>query len=80
MTLLDGRTIVVPPPSVVPVDTTGAGDSFNAGFLHAWLDDRPLDDCLRAGVACGALSTRAPGGTTAQPTADELARRLEARW
>jgi sugar/nucleoside kinase (ribokinase family) len=77
MTLVDGQPLVVAPP---PVDTTGAGDSFNAGFLHAWLDRRPLEECLRSGVACGALSTRAPGGTTAQPAAEELAHSLEARW
>lgn len=80
MTLVNGRPLVVAPPPVVAVDTTGAGDSFNAGFLHAWLDDRPIDACLRSGVACGALSTRAPGGTTAQPAAEELAHSLEARW
>jgi len=64
----------------VAIDTTGAGDSFNAGFLHAWLDDRPIEECLRSGVACGALSTRAAGGTTSQPGASELTRCLEARW
>jgi len=80
MTLVDGQPVLVAPPPVVAVDTTGAGDSFNAGFLHAWLDRQPLDACLRSGVACGALSTRAPGGTTAQPAAEELAHSLEARW
>jgi len=80
MTLEGGRAVRVAPPPVVAVDTTGAGDSFNAGFLHAWLDHLPLDACLRSGVACGALSTRAPGGTTAQPAAEELADSLEARW
>jgi sugar/nucleoside kinase (ribokinase family) len=80
MTLVDGRPVVVSPPPVVAVDTTGAGDSFNAGFLHAWLDRWPLDACLRSGVACGALSTRALGGTTAQPAAAELTHSLEARW
>ncbi|MEO5821503.1 MAG: carbohydrate kinase family protein [Vicinamibacteraceae bacterium] len=80
MTLVHGQPVFVAPPPVVSVDTTGAGDSFNAGFLHAWLDHRPLDECLRSGVACGALSTRAPGGTTAQPAAEELAHSLEARW
>jgi sugar/nucleoside kinase (ribokinase family) len=80
MTLVDGRPVLVAPPPVNAVDTTGAGDSFNAGFLHAWLDHRPLEACLRSGVACGALSTRAPGGTTAQPAAEELAHRLQARW
>jgi sugar/nucleoside kinase (ribokinase family) len=80
MALLDGTPVLVAPPPVAPVDTTGAGDSFNAGFVHAWLDRRPLRDCMRAGVVCGALSTRALGGTTAQATAQELARYLEAGW
>ena len=53
------------------VDTTGAGDSFNAGFLHAWLRGCPLRSCLLLGAACGALSTRGLGGTTTQPTLEE---------
>lgn len=71
----DGRgieVIEVAPPAVDVVDTTGAGDSFNAGFLYAWLQNRPLDACLRAAAASGALSTRGVGGTAAQPSADEL--------
>ena len=48
--------------AVDAVDTTGAGDSFNAGFLAAWLDGRPLDAALRLAVACGSLSTRTAGG------------------
>jgi len=57
--------------AVDPVDTTGAGDSFNAGFLAAWLEGRPLEDALRLAVACGSLSTRAAGGTDGQPTREE---------
>jgi sugar/nucleoside kinase (ribokinase family) len=56
---------------VEPVDTVGAGDSFNAGFLAARLTGRPIAEALDLAAACGALSTRAPGGTTAQPTWDE---------
>jgi sugar/nucleoside kinase (ribokinase family) len=53
-------------------DTTGAGDSFDAGFLDAWLKGEPPDVCLRAGAICGALSTEALGGITAFPTAERL--------
>ena len=66
-----GRIVHVPAFRVQPVDTTGAGDSFNAGFLHLWLQGAPVGDCLRLGAACGALSTRALGGTAAQPTLEE---------
>ena len=62
----DGRVVRVPAPRVEVVDTTGAGDSFDAGFLHAWLGGAALADSLRLGVACGALSTRGLGGTKAQ--------------
>jgi sugar/nucleoside kinase (ribokinase family) len=61
------------------VDTTGAGDSFDAGFLHAWLRRRPLQDCLHFASACGALSVRGLGGTTAQPAEEEVETFLRAR-
>jgi sugar/nucleoside kinase (ribokinase family) len=50
------------------IDTTGAGDSFNAGFLFAYLQENDIKDCLRWGCACGALSTLYPGGIEGQPT------------
>ena len=53
------------------VDTTGAGDSFDAGFIYACLAGWDLARALRFGCVCGALSTRAAGGTSAQPTLDE---------
>ena len=55
------------------VDTTGAGDSFAAGFVHGLLTHRSLRECLRLANATGALSTTAVGGTAAQPTAEQLA-------
>ena len=56
---------------VDPVDATGAGDSFDAGFLAARLAGEDLAGALALGCACGALSTRAAGGTAGQPTLAE---------
>lgn len=53
------------------VDTVGAGDSFNAGFLYSFLNGWTPAQALRLAAACGSLSTRAAGGTAAQPTLDE---------
>ena len=72
LTVDEGRVLRVPAFPVQPVDTTGAGDSFNAGFLHAWLDGRPLAECLRWGAACGSLSTRGVGGSARQGDAREV--------
>lgn len=60
-------------PPAPPVDTTGAGDSFAAGFLRADRAGLPLEERLRVAVACGSLSTRALGGVAAQPTWPEAA-------
>lgn len=67
-----GRPVRVAPPPVTPVDTTGAGDAFNAGFLWGYLRGQPLRRCLLSGNVCGALSTRAPGGVAAFPRLREL--------
>jgi sugar/nucleoside kinase (ribokinase family) len=56
---------------VESLDATGAGDSFDAGFLAAWLGGAEVREALALACACGALSTRALGGTDAQPTRDE---------
>jgi ribokinase len=54
------------------VDTTGAGDTFDAAFLDAWLADTELAVCLARGVHAGARAVAAAGGTAGQPTASEL--------
>jgi sugar/nucleoside kinase (ribokinase family) len=54
-----------PPQQVVPVDTVGAGDSFDAGFLHEYVRGSDLQTCLASGNRSGALSTTRAGGTEA---------------
>jgi ribokinase len=49
---------------IEPVDTTGAGDAFAAGFLAAVFDGRDHDEALAVGNACGALATREIGART----------------
>jgi sugar/nucleoside kinase (ribokinase family) len=50
---------------VAAVDTVGAGDSFDAGFLHQYVRGADLPTCLASGNRAGALSTTRPGGTEA---------------
>lgn len=49
--------------SIEPVDTTGAGDAFNAGYITARLEGRPVSERLAFGNACGASAAMAIGGT-----------------
>ena len=60
--LAPDRDILVPAPKVKAIDTTGAGDSFNAGFLVAWMTGKTPEQCLAAGNKIGAASTRTAGG------------------
>jgi sugar/nucleoside kinase (ribokinase family) len=65
------RAVSIP---VNVVDTVGAGDTFDAGFLYGYLNGWDTPRSLRLACVCGALSTQAAGGTTAQPTLAEAMR------
>ena len=65
------EALQVPADRVEVVDSTGAGDGFNAGFLYGFLDGRSLAESLALGVACGSLSVRAIGGVDGQATLEE---------
>lgn len=54
------------------VDSIGAGDSFDAGFIHAYLLGRSWKDCLELGAVMGALNTTAAGGTAAFKDFDNI--------
>ncbi|MCS6825570.1 MAG: carbohydrate kinase family protein [Caldilinea sp.] len=66
-------------PKVQVVDTTGAGDSFNAGFVYGHLAGWPPERILAFAVACGSASTRAAGGVESQPTLAEAMALVERR-
>jgi sugar/nucleoside kinase (ribokinase family) len=79
MATRNGETVFVEGFKLDAVDTTGAGDSFAAGFLQGFLEGQDLRACLVFGNACGALSTLKAGGTTNQPTREQLADFLQTR-
>lgn len=76
--LHQGAVLRAGPRKVLPVDTTGAGDCFDAGFLHAWLRGEAPGRCLAAGNICGALSTQGFGGIAAFPSPERLLKELDA--
>jgi sugar/nucleoside kinase (ribokinase family) len=47
------------------VDAVGAGDSFDAGFIHQYIRGAKIEDCLEFGNIAGALSVTRAGGTEA---------------
>ncbi|HUA98542.1 MAG TPA: carbohydrate kinase family protein [Terracidiphilus sp.] len=63
---------------VQTVDTTGAGDAFDAGFIDGLLDGEPGEECLRRGCVCGGLSTRVVGALKGLPARGELVQSYEA--
>jgi ribokinase len=70
--LHEGKHYFAAPHNIAAIDTTGAGDCFDAGFLFARRNDQAPAECLRVANICGALSTRALGGIAAFPTLEQL--------
>jgi sugar/nucleoside kinase (ribokinase family) len=68
----NGSSVRALPPSVQTIDTTGAGDAFNAGFIDGLLEGKDDAECLRRGCIVGGLSTRAAGALRGLPTRSEL--------
>ncbi len=69
----EGSFISAPAYQVNVADTTGAGDSFDAGFVYAYLfENYPLHDALQFANARGALAVTRVGGTVPAPSASEV--------
>jgi sugar/nucleoside kinase (ribokinase family) len=72
----DGRESVPAYPAQV-VDTVGAGDCFNAGFLYGRMRGWSLTDCARLANASGGAAVTRTGAGRAVPTRDEVQRLLD---
>ncbi len=66
----EGRRLDVPAPAVPVVDSTGAGDVFAAGLVHALARGAPMEEALAKAVAWGAAAVAAPG----LPSREEILR------
>lgn len=75
-----GVRIDAPAISVEFVDAVGAGDTFDAGFLHQWVRKAPLESCLAFANVAAALSVTRPGGTEAFVDTPYRERFLRQHW
>ena len=76
----EGEDIHVPAFEVdMVIDTTGAGDAFNAGFLKGLLLNLPLRECCLLGNAVAAMKITAPGARGGLPTLQQLSEFLRSR-
>ncbi len=75
--LWDGEVLRIKACPVTAIDTTGAGDCFNAGFLHFWLRGESPLTCLRAGNFCGGASIEQAGGVQGFPSPERVKLELD---
>lgn len=67
------ESVTIPALVVEAIDTTGAGDAFNAGFIYSTIVAQgSLAEALRLAVACGAHAVTQVGGTTNAPSVEAL--------
>lgn len=59
------------------IDTTGAGDSFTAGFIKGILSNYEISKCLEFGNACASIAIRKIGARSSMPTYNEVVNYLE---
>lgn len=65
--------------AVQALDTTGAGDSFNAGYIYGYLSGMDTGQSLEYGNACGAMSVTAYGGNSGIPDKAKLEHFMQER-
>ena len=70
-----GRTERIPSIPVQMVDPTGAGDSYQAGFLTAYVLGYSTLDCCRVGAVTASFVVERRGGQIHLPTWDEVMQR-----
>ena len=70
--VVNGQLLHVAPPRIAAVDTTGAGDAFDAGFIDGVLNGESTEDCLRRACICGALCTTQAGALEGLPDSLQL--------
>lgn len=68
----DGSALNALPPTITPVDTTGAGDALKAGLILGWLNAWPIERTLRWAIAAASLQCLRHGACASVPPAVEI--------
>lgn len=61
---INGRAYCAAAPSIVPVDTTGAGDAFDAAFNSCYAEGGEVQRCIEVAVAAGSLKSLRRGSSS----------------
>ena len=63
---------IIPPPTVQPIDTTAAGDTFNGALVVALGQGKSLEEAIRFANCAAALSTTRMGAQASIPSLEEV--------